>query len=151
MLLTIISLLLFIGIVFPQSIKVEADKLIYEGNKMIYKGNAVLKKDKGVLKADTIIIYMDEEGKAEKVLAKGNAIYEEENRKATAEEITHDLSKNVIILKGRARVEEGRNYIEAEEIVYYIDTGRAIAEGHGSRVRTFYVEEREDEEVRYSE
>ncbi len=143
----LISLLMLISPLLAQSISVEADSLVYEGNKMIYEGNAILKKGKGILKADKIIIFLGKKGKAEKVMAEGNAVYKEDNRKATAEEIIHDMNKNVIILKGKARIEEGRNFIEAEEITYYVDSGRAIARGMGGRVKTFYAEEVSDEKV----
>ncbi len=142
MLCIVISLFFTFILSYAQVIEVEADTLIYENNKMIYEGNAVLKKDKGILKAERIVIFMGKDGRAEKVIAEGNASYSEEDRKAIAKEITHDLIKNVIILKGQARIEEGKSYIEAEEIVYYIDTGRAIAKGNGGRVKTFYVEEK---------
>ncbi len=151
MLYIVISILTFTLISFAQSIEVEADRLIYEDSRMIYEGKAVLKKDKGTLKADRIIVFMGKEGRAEKIVAKGNAVYKEDGKKAYAKEITHDLSKNVIILKGQAKVEEGKNYIEAEEIIYYVNTGKAIAKGNGGRVKMFYVEEEKDEEVGHSQ
>lgn len=147
----LISLFLLISIGLAQSISVEADSLVYESDRMIYKGNAVLKKGRGTLKADKIVIFIGSNGKAEKIVAEGNAVYTEDSRRATAEEIIQDMNKNVIILKGNARIEEGKNFIEAEEIIYYVDSGKAVARGMGRRVKTFYAEEVGDEKAGDSE
>jgi lipopolysaccharide export system protein LptA len=40
-------------------------------------------------------------------------------------------------------VEEGPNFVEADEIVYYRKEERAIAISKNRKVRSFYVEEKE--------
>ncbi|MFN3975679.1 MAG: lipopolysaccharide transport periplasmic protein LptA [Aquificaceae bacterium] len=138
------SLLLVSAFAFSQPIAGEGDQLTYEKDRIIYTGNVRLTRGNALLTANKVIIYLDQNKKARLMEAEGNVKYVEGNRRAFADRMTYDLREDVITLKGRARVEEGPNFVEAEEIVYYKKEDRAVAVGKGSRVRTFYVEEKDE-------
>jgi len=129
---------------FSQPIAGEGDQLTYEKDRIIYTGNVKLTRGNALLTANKVIIYLDENRKARLMEAEGNVKYVEGNRRAFADRMIYDLREEVITLKGRARVEEGPNFVEAEEIVYYKKEDRAVAISKGSRVRTFYVEEKDE-------
>ncbi len=138
------SLLLVSAFAFSQPIAGEGDQLTYEKDRIIYTGNVRLTRGNALLTANKVIIYLDQNKKARLMEAEGNVKYVEGNRRAFADRMMYDLREDVITLKGRARVEEGPNFVEAEEIVYYKKEDRAVAVGKGSRVRTFYVEEKDE-------
>lgn len=127
-----------------QPIVGEADSLTYEKDKVIYSGNVRLTRGNALLTANKVIIHLDENKKARLIEAEGNPRYTEGNRRGFAERMFYDLKDEVITLRGKARVEEGQNFVEADEIVYYRKEDRAVAISKNSRVRTFYVEEKNE-------
>ncbi|GEM_PF-684557 len=138
---------LLLTLAHAQPITGEADSLIFQKDKLIYRGKVRLVRGEAVLRADRVTILLSKEGKPEKLIAEGNVVYTEPGRKATSSYAEYDLKTEVIILKGGARVEEEKNLIEAEEIVYDRKNGLLRASGGGKRVRTIYIEEERDEKV----
>ncbi len=137
--------LFLLGIGFGQTLVGEGDRLIYEKDKVIYEGNVKLSRGEGTLTADRVILYLDENRKAKLAEAEGNVRYVEGKRRAFADKMVYDFQRDIITLIGRARVEEGPNFVEGDRIVYYRREDRA--EAVGKRVRSFYVEEK-NEKVR---
>ncbi len=140
-----IFFVLLIGLSFgQQGILVEANKMEYERNTITYIGNVKATRGQALLKADRLIVYLDENKKASKIEAVGNVSYVEGIRKGRADRAQYDLKSETLILLGNAKVEEGTNFVEGDEIVYYKREDRAIAIGKNSRVRSLYVEEKDD-------
>jgi len=137
-----IVLLSLFSFAFSQTITGEANSLEFLKDKLIYKGNVILHRDDAILKADEVIILLDEENKPYKLIAKGNVKFKENDRKARADFAEYDLRKEVIHLKGNARIEENGKVVEADEIIIYKKEKRLIAKGKEKRVRTVYVEEK---------
>jgi lipopolysaccharide export system protein LptA len=135
-------LILFI-FAYSQPILAESDRMVYERNSIIYIGNVKITKDNEVLTADKVIIYLDENRKANSAEAEGKVLYRDEKRTAKADKAFYDFKKDIVQLIGNARVEEGPNFVEADEIVYYRKEERAIAASKNRKVRSFYVEEKE--------
>ncbi|MFN3870536.1 MAG: lipopolysaccharide transport periplasmic protein LptA [Aquificaceae bacterium] len=136
--------LLVFSYALAQPIVGEGDSLTYEKDKIIYTGNVKLSRGNALLTADKVVLYLDENRRVKLMEAEGKARYVEGNRRAFADKMVYDLKNDVITLIGKARVEEGQNFVEADEIVYYRKEDRAIAISKGSRVRSFYVEEKDE-------
>jgi len=136
-------LLLVFIFAYSQPILAEADRMVYEKNSIIYIGNVRVIKGNEVLTADKVIIYLDENRKANSAEAEGKVLYRDEKRTAKADKAFYDFKKDIVQLIGNARVEEGPNFVEADEIIYYRKEERAIAVSKNKRVRSFYVEEKE--------
>ena len=137
-------LVLLSSFALAQPIVGEGDVLTYEKDKITYTGNVKLTRGNAILSADKVIIYLDENKKAKLIEAEGKVRYVENNRRAFADKMVYDFREDVITLIGKARVEEGQNFVEGDEIVYYRKEDRAIAISKGSRVRSFYVEEKDE-------
>jgi len=135
-------LMLFI-FAYSQPISAESDRMVYERNSIIYTGNVKITKGNELLTADKVIIYLDENRKANSAEAEGKVLYRDEKRTAKADKAFYDFKKDIVQLIGNARVEEGPNFVEADEIVYYRKEERAIAISKNRKVRSFYVEEKE--------
>jgi len=136
-------LLLVFIFAYSQPILAEADRMVYEKNSIIYIGNVRVIKGNEVLTADKVIIYLDENRKANSAEAEGKVLYRDEKRTAKADKAFYDFKKDIVQLIGNARVEEGPNFVEADEIIYYRKEERAIAVSKNKRIRSFYVEEKE--------
>ncbi len=141
--------LLFFKLAMSEPILGEADNLTYEKDRIIYTGNVKMTRGKGVLTADKVVIYLDDKRKPKKAEAEGNVRYVEGTRRAFADRAEYDFQTEVLKLFGNARVEDDKNFVEADEIIYYKKEDRAIAISKNKRVRTFYVEEK-SEKVRDS-
>ncbi len=142
-------LILFFSLSQAQPITGEAKTLEFKDNRIIYTGNVKLVRGPSVLRADRVVIHLTEKGKPVKIVATGNVRYSEPGRKAISERAEYDLTGDVIVLKGNARVEEDNSILEADEIVY--DRKKQTLQAKGDRVRTIYIEEEGNEEVRHNE
>ncbi len=139
------TLIMLICVSFgQQSILVEANQMEYEKNTIIYTGKVKATRGMGVLTADKVIVYLDENKRAKKLEAIGNVVYTENRRRARGDMGEYDLNAEVLRLTGNARVEEGPNFVEADEIIYYKKEDRAVAVSKEKRVRSFYVEEKNE-------
>lgn len=136
-----IVLLSFIALGFSQSITGEANILEFSNDKLIYKGNVKLIRGSSILKADEVIIILDKNGKPLKIIAKGKVKVIEDSRRSYADYVEYDMQRDVIYMKGNARIVEGNRILEADEIFLYRKENRLTAKGTTKRVRTVYVEE----------
>ncbi|WP_333784419.1 lipopolysaccharide transport periplasmic protein LptA [Thermocrinis sp.] len=127
---------------YSQPILGEADTITYEKNVIIYSGNVKITKANEILTADKVTIHLDENKKASSAEAEGKVFYQDGKRIARADKAYYDFKKEIIRLVGNAKVEEGPNFVEADEIIYYRTEGKAVAIGKGKKVRTFYIEEK---------
>ena len=129
------------ALLFAQSsITGESDELIYLENKLIYKGNVRLIRDSSVLRAEKVEIILNEEGKPVKVIARGKVKIIEPERKVFADYAEYDLEKDIIYLRGSAKIQEKTRILEADEITIYRKENRLVAKGGKKRVRTVYLE-----------
>jgi len=124
-----------------QPITGEAQKLEFKKDRIVYSGKVKLTRGEAVLKAQKVTILLDEEGRPLKLIAEKNVIYIEPARRATADYAEYDLRAETILLRGNAKVEERKNVLEAEEIVYDRRNETLQAKGGAGRVRTIYIEE----------
>ena len=129
---------------WTQPITGEAKKLEFKKDRIVYTGNVKLTRGESVLKADKVVIFLNEEGKPVKMVATGNVRYYEPKRKAFSSYAEYDLKRDLIVLKGKAKVEEEQNLLEADEIVYDRKNGTLKAKGDKSKVRTIYIEEEKE-------
>lgn len=138
----LVLLILFI-FAYSQPILAEADRMVYEKNSIIYIGNVKMTKGNELLTADKVIIHLDENKKANSAEAEGKVFYTDGKRIAKADKAFYDFKKDIVQLISNAKVEEGSNFVEADEIIYYRKEERAIAISKNKKVRSFYVEEKE--------
>ena len=134
-------LLFFCSFAVGQPITGEAKNLIFKEDRIIYEGNARLTRGEAELRASRVVIMLGKKGKPKRLIAEGSVRYSEPGRSATAEYAEYDLEKEVIVLRGRAVVEEDKNVLEADEIVYDRKNKTLQARGENRRVRTIYIEE----------
>jgi len=137
-------LFLTVSLLWGQPITGEAQKLEFRKDRIVYTGKVKLTRGEAVLRAQKVTVFLDEEGKPLKLVAEGNVLYFEPGRKATADYAEYDLKKEILILRGGAKVEERKNVLEAEEIVYDRKNETLQAKGGEGKVRTIYIEEAQE-------
>ena len=141
----LITLILSVAsLVVAQPITGEADNLEFKKDRIIYEGNVKLIRGESVLKADKVIIFLDENNKPLKMVATGRVVYIEPKRRAVSEYVEYDFREETILLRGNAKVEEDKNVLEADEILYDKKKDSLKAKGDKSRVRTIYIEEEKE-------
>lgn len=104
-----------------------ADKFEFNNTEgtIIYSGNVQGKMGNRELKSNQLIIYRNPEGQITKIVATGKPAHMHgtpENSAdifdAYANEMEYDMQKDIIYLRGNARVERGGDRYEAPEIQY---------------------------------
>lgn len=139
-----ILILSFLTLSFSEEVITgEAKELEFLKDRLIYKGNVKLVRNSSVLNADKVIVYLNKEGKPVRIVAKGKVKIIENERKAFSDYAEYDLTNEVIILKGNAKIQEKTRLLEADEIVIYRKENRLIAKGIKRKVRTVYMEEKQ--------
>lgn len=121
-----------------EPIVITADKLEYSNKEKIavYIGNVEVKKGNITINADNMKIYLDNKGDVSKIIATGNVFFKQENKWGKSKEAEYYKDKNLIILRKEAEVHQDKNVVEGDEIYYYIDEEKAIANSQNKRVRS---------------
>jgi lipopolysaccharide transport protein LptA len=126
---------------FGQAIVGESDRLEFREGKIVYEGNVKLSKDEDILFADRVEVFVDDKGKPKKLIAEGKVRYMGGDREAYAEYAEYDLIKDVLILKGNAKLKDSKSLLEADLIIYDRTNNTLEAKSVKRRVRTVYLEE----------
>ncbi len=142
--LLIIFTFLFLNVYAEEStnkkepIVITADKLEYSNKEKIavYTGKVEVKKGNITMNADIMKIYLDDKGDVSKIFASGNVFFKQENKWGKSKEAEYYKDKNLIVLRKEAEVHQDKNVIEGDEIYYYIDEEKAIANSQTKRVRS---------------
>ena len=74
-----------------------------------------------------------EQGSIQKIVANGNVVITQKNRKITGEQAEYLANKREIIITGKPEATEGPNMIRGTRIVFFIDEKRSIVEGAESK------------------
>lgn len=118
---------------------VTAEKAFYDRSKgtVTLTESPRLREDKNTLEADTIIIYLQNTspgdspgtGELKSISALGHVKMVQKDRNATAGKAIYDHAKRIVTLSDNPRLRQGRNTLEAQTIVFYLDENRADLQG----------------------
>ena len=90
------------------------------------------------LQADTMtILFVEKENDVKEIIANGSVTIDLDKKRATCETAHFYTADNKIILTGNPLLKEGKNVIEGEKIIFFLNEERSIVEGKkNSRVKT---------------
>ncbi len=121
-------------------IDITADRLDIDQKKgeAVFKGNVIARQDKMTLLTDTMtIIFAEKENEVKEIIANGSVTINLDQKKATCTTAHFYTSDNKVILTGKPQLREGKNIIEGEKIIFFLNEERSIVEGRkNSRVKT---------------
>ncbi|MCD6151539.1 MAG: lipopolysaccharide transport periplasmic protein LptA [Deltaproteobacteria bacterium] len=121
-------------------IDISSDRLDIDQQKgqAIFKGEVIARQDKMTLQADTMtILFVEKENDVKEIIANGSVTIDLDKKRATCETAHFYTADNKIILTGNPLLKEGKNVIEGEKIIFFLNEERSIVEGKkNSRVKT---------------
>ncbi|MGA3208214.1 MAG: lipopolysaccharide transport periplasmic protein LptA [Syntrophales bacterium] len=146
-----------------QPIQIVSDRLdAYNEKKLVvFSGNAVATQGDKTIKADRLFLYYKKDprvpekaggqdigsaGDLDKIEAKGHVKITQGERVVTGNDAVYYQDTQQIIMLGNAVMREGRNVINGDRIVVFLDEDRGVVESvEKSRVRaTIYPEDNKD-------
>lgn len=127
---------------FAQSgepVEVASDRLefAYEDRVLTYEGNVTVKQGDIALRADVLAITLEgvEDLRLRAVVARGNVVLTQGQRRATGERAVFDEREQTVVLSGDAVLQDGPNRVSGESIVVDLGLERSVVQGGKGRVQ----------------
>lgn len=122
----------------PIDISSERLDVDQQKGKAVFKGNVIARQDKMLLQADIMTILFDEkQNEVKEIIAKGSVTIDLDKKRATCKTAHFYTTENKVILTGTPQLKEGKNVVEGEKIIFFLNEERSIVEGKkNSRVKT---------------
>jgi len=121
-------------------INISSDHLDIDQQKgqAIFTGKVIARQDKMTLQADTMtILFIEKENNVKEIIANGSVTINLDKKRATCETAHFYTADSKVILTGKPLLREGKNVIEGEKIIFFLNEERSIVEGKkNSRVKT---------------
>ncbi|OEU73712.1 MAG: lipopolysaccharide transport periplasmic protein LptA [Desulfuromonadales bacterium C00003068] len=111
-------------------------------------GEVVAIQGETTIRAEELILYQANEGqRIERIEAFRQVRIEQGERFATGQKAVFDRTRGQVVLTGAPKVRQGEDFIEGDEIVFFLDSERSIVRSKGSeRVKAvFHPRERTSE------
>jgi len=141
-------------------IKIVSDKMVYNQNKgtVVFEGNVVAKQDELVLRSNTLEVFfrkdklkqkqklakltITQNKQLDKIIASGDVVINKADKTAKCGLAIYDLKSKKIILKDNPVLQQNKNEIRGETIIFYVDKDLVEIEGNKSkRVEAIFVQE----------
>jgi lipopolysaccharide export system protein LptA len=120
-------------------VEVSADRLefAYEERVLTYHGNVMVKQAGIELRADNLFITLQgsDDLSLRSVVAEGNVVLIQGQRRASGARAVFDDAKQTVILSGGALLEEGPNQVSGDSIVIDLGLERSVVQGGTGRVQ----------------
>ncbi len=123
--------------VFLKANRLEFD---YKNRVLVYRGNVEVRQADARLFAEEVHVALSggEQFEIREIRARGNVRLEQGERWAQAREAVFDQFKRVATLNGDAVLHDGRNEVQGERVILYLDEQRSIVEGGKGRVQAVF-------------
>jgi len=133
----------------PLHIQADALEFDYEAKQAVYRGAVVVTQGDTVIKCDRLTVAYDESGEGQRqlkeVVAVGGVAVRQGAREAQGDRAVFNEQERTVTLTGNAVLREGRNRIEGETVVVYLNEGRSRVDGGRKRVKAvLYVDGNEE-------
>jgi lipopolysaccharide export system protein LptA len=129
----------------PISITSERMEANAAGDVVTFTGNVVATQADGMLKARLLrVFYRDlppqagagaQEGRREitRIEAEGEVMIVQAKKIATGERAVYSSAERTIVLTGKARVRQERDWVAGSKVTFYLDENRSVVEGAPGR------------------
>lgn len=127
----LLSIFFLFATAFAEEFHIQSDKLNAEKDKVVYVGHVIVTTETGKrLKCDKLVVFLDKNGKVEKIMAVGHVLYTDKKLKAMGNIALYYPKTKVIVLEGNAVIVSNRGVIKGERIVYNLQTGAVDVKSH---------------------
>ena len=125
-----------------QPIQITSDRLDAEhaARQVRFFGNVTARQGDLVIHARELIVHLDADQEIERIEASGAVRLIQGGRVATGEKGIYHRLEGRVVLTGSARIRQGEDFIEGEEITVFLDEERSIVKGgpDGTRVNAIF-------------
>jgi lipopolysaccharide export system protein LptA len=131
---------------FP--VNIEADGVKYFGKEQysIFSGNVKATYKDMKLYADIMKVVFDSNKEVENIFCTGNVKMVKEGMYSLSKEAEIKVKENILILKGNAKVWQGENYLEGEEVIVYNNDNRVVVNrAENKRVKVIFYPDNKTE------
>ena len=120
-----------------QPINITSDRMEADNrNRTVdFFGNVVAKREDMVIFSDRISAFYTEEGKIQKIIARGNVKINQQDRIATCLQATFFQPSQIIVLTGNPKVWQGSNIVSGGKITISLNEDKIDIEGGGKNDR----------------
>ncbi len=133
------------GTIEISSRRLEAD---HAAGKVKFIGDVVAVQGDTTIRAEELVLFQsDKEQRIERIEAFRQVRIEQGGRIATGNKAVLDRTRGQVVLTGSPKVSQGADFVEGDEIVFFLDSERSIVRSKGSeRVKAvFHPRERSSE------
>ena len=105
---------------------ITSEKLTFDYNRQyaLFENEVVVVDPRLTLYADKMIVRFDEDNKADRIVAEGNVIIVQDDKRARAREAEYKVADGEITLSGEPMVMSGKNIFTAEVMRFWRDENR---------------------------
>ena len=109
---------------------ITSDKLVfdYDDGYALFDGNVIVKDVDLQLTCKKLKVRFEETGKVSWLEADGAVIIQQDDKRATAEKVMHDVTSGEFVLTGSPKVYRGTDMLQGETIRYWRGDNRMVCE-----------------------
>jgi lipopolysaccharide transport protein LptA len=109
---------------------VTSDKLTFDYKKRfaVFEHNVIVNDPQMQMAADRLMIYFNEDGKAESIKAEGRVTITQTDKTAQSGVASYDVATGKIVLADRPRVTRGKDVLEGDVITFWKNENRMICQ-----------------------
>ncbi|MGC9062624.1 LptA/OstA family protein [Calditerrivibrio sp.] len=133
------SVLIFADEKFP--VNIEADSVKYFGKEQysLFTGNVKATYKDTKVYSDSMKVVFDSKKEVEFIYFTGNVKMVKEGMYSLSKEAELKMKDNILVLKGDAKVWQGENYLEGEEVIVYNNDNRVVVNrAENKRVKVIF-------------
>ncbi|MCA1932458.1 MAG: hypothetical protein LDL13_02630 [Calditerrivibrio sp.] len=131
---------------FP--VNIESDSVKYFGKEQysIFNGNVKASYKDTKIFSDTMKVIFDSKKEIDKILCTGNVKMSKEGMYSLSREAEIQVKENILILRGDAKVWQGENYLEGNEVIVYNNDDRVVVnKSEKGRVKVMFFPDNKTE------
>lgn len=109
---------------------ISSDRLEYDAPKLraVFERNVVVSDPSLKLKADRLTVVFKEDNTVQMIVAEGQVVLSQADKRAWAEHVTYDVLSGEIIMEGDPRIMRGRDMLMGKKITFWRDQNRMLCE-----------------------
>ena len=110
--------------------EITSDRLLFDYKKKlaVFEDNVVVVDPRLRLTARRLTVTFDDNNNAQTILAEGQVVITQEDKRAMSDKATYDVATGQIVLEGRPKIQRGSDTLEGTKITFWRDQNRLICQ-----------------------
>lgn len=130
----------------PLEIQSQQLEIFQQKKQSVFSGDVVAVQEDMTLTTDRLTVFFIDDNTVDYLEAVGSVKFTQLDRTATADKAVYRQADEVLTLLGDARVQQGKNVVSGEEIVFFVRENRSVVKSSSKqRVKAVIVQEEKKE------